>query len=132
MATHKSKKERVTELKKYIEQSEYIENLEQNKICASFGLHYMKNLFREVYRKRFFDYLAIHTTTVATVSKETSIPEKFLTHCKAYYEKKGSLKVLFSDTCPTTGSSGVHFLSTNKDTWENPEKQRDSKQVRFF
>jgi len=110
-------KDKTAKLKAYIAQSKYIDCKEQPQVCKQFGLHYMPELFRNEYRTRFFNYLLEHTTTCATVTKETGIPQKYLTECKAYYENKGLLKVLYLGKCPTTGSSEVQYLSTNKSTW---------------
>ncbi|MCG1035216.1 hypothetical protein [Polaribacter sargassicola] len=98
----------------YVEKSEYIEKSEQPIICKQFNLTYLKGVFANEYRKRFYRYLYFNTTTTAEVSKQTKIPEKFLCQAKAYYEKKGLLQVLYSDRCPVTKSNNVNFLSTNK------------------
>ena len=104
----------LTLLKAYVEQSEYIEKGEQPIICKQFNLPYIKSVFANEYRKRFFNYLLKNTTTTADVSTHTKIPEKFLCQAKAYYEKKGLLQVLYCDKCPVTKSKNVNFLSTNK------------------
>ena len=98
----------------FVEQSEYIEKSEQPTICKQFNLPYVKSVFANEYRKRFYNYLLINTTSTADVFKHTKIPEKFLCQAKAYYEKKGLLQVLYSDRCPVTKSKNVNFLSTNK------------------
>jgi hypothetical protein len=124
--------EKIEQLKAYVKQSKYIKVLEQRKICTSFGLPYLVNVFRAEYRQRFYNYLKKHTTTVATVSKETEIPHKYLCEVKAYYEKKGMLKVLYTDRCPTTGSKGVQFVSTNPNIWNDPMLEPQSKQISLF
>lgn len=101
-------------LKEYVKQSEYIEKCEQPTICKQFNLPYIKSVFADEYKKRFYNYLLINTTTTADVFKQTRIPEKFLCQAKAYYEKKGLLQVLYCDRCPVTKSKNVNFLSTNK------------------
>ncbi|TXD47728.1 hypothetical protein [Polaribacter sp. IC073] len=98
----------------FVEQSEYIAKSEQPIICKRFNLPYLKGVFANEYRKRFYNYLYYTTTTTADVFKQTKIPEKFLCQAKAYYEKKGLLQVLFSGRCPVTKSKNVNFLSTNK------------------
>lgn len=118
--------DKVEQLKKYVEQSEYIDFLEQRTVCKSFGLPYLKKIFQEVYRKRAFDYLEGCTTTMATVSLDTGIPHKYLTEVKVYYEDKGLLQVVALGKCPTTGSLNVQFVTTNpkiKSGFEPPTNQ---------
>jgi hypothetical protein len=123
---------KIEQLKAFVSQSKYIKVMEQRRICESFGLPYLVNIFREEYRKRFYDYLNKHTTTVATVSKATEIPHKYLCEVKAHYENKGMLKVLYTDRCPTTGSKGVQFVSTNPDVWNNDDLKPKSNQISLF
>lgn len=117
MATQYQQK--LNRLKAYVRNSKYIETKEQPIICKRFGLHYVKSVFQNEYRKRFYNYLKLHTTTAATVSKATQIPHKYLCECKAYFEKRKLLKVVFMGRCPTTGSNNVQFISTNPQTWGN-------------
>ncbi len=129
----KNYNEKVKQLEQYVRQSDYIDCLEQPKVCASFGLPNIKEVFRKEYRGRFFNYLQEHTTTCATVSKHTKIPQKYLCECKDYLEKKGLLEVVSLDKCPTTGSNRVQFLSTNPQVWQNPEKHLpQSNQLSLF
>lgn len=107
-------KQNIARLITYVERTKYIEKGEQLTICKQFNLPYIKSVFANEYRKRFYNYLFYTTTTTADVCKQTNIPEKFLCQAKAYYEKKGLLQVLFSDRCPATKSKNVNFLSTNK------------------
>lgn len=133
MATQTNKaKDSLELLKAYVRESKYIDVLEQPKICANFGLPYHVNVFRQEYRQRFYKYLRNHITTVATVSKITGIPHKYLCEVKAYYEKRNLLKVLYYDKCPTTGSSNVQFVSTNPEYWNDPNLIPKSKQTRLF
>lgn len=118
MATQKSSSNLV-KLQDYVNQSSYIDISKQPLICNHFGLHYRPSIFRSEYRLRFYNYLLDHTTTVATISKATKIPEKFLCHCKAYYEKRNMVEVVAIGICPTTGSNNVQFLSTNESLWGN-------------
>jgi hypothetical protein len=118
--------ESLTQLKAYVRQSKYIDISEQPKICASFGLPYMVSVFRDEYRKRFFEYLQTHTTTVATVSEETLIPHKYLCQVKASLESKELLQVVSFRKCPTTGSSNVQFVTTN------PKLFKSSDQLKLF
>lgn len=124
--------EKIEQLKAYVQQSKYIDVLEQRGVCASFGLPYMVNVFRDEYRKRFYEYLKSNITTVATVSKVTGIPEKYLCQVKSYFESRKMLKVLFEDRCPTTGSKGVNFLSTNPADWDDPSLLPNSNQTSLF
>ena len=116
----------------FIQDSDYIDKLDQFHVCERFGLHYMPDLFRREYRKRFCNYLKEYTTTVATVSKATSIPHKYLCECKAYYEERGLLKVVGFGNCPTTGSPNVHFVLTNTNNWDRPELLPMSNQLDLF
>lgn len=111
MATQKN--ENLERLKKYIENSTYIDISEWRKICISFDVPFSEDIFRNEYRQRFFNYLKTNTTTVSTVSKATGIPQKYLTQCKAYFEKKNKLKVVMIGQCPTTLKNNVQFVSTN-------------------
>lgn len=110
--------DKIAQLKTFVNQSEYIDVKEQPNICNSFGLSYLKGVFQNEYRKRFYEYLKKHTTTVATVSKVTNIPHKYLCECKAFYENKGLLKIITLGRCPTTGSNNVQFVSTKPDEFE--------------
>lgn len=121
-------KGKIRQLQVYVCKAPYIDLLEQRSICKSFGLQYIKSIFQKEYRQRFFDYLKENTTTVATVTKETGIPQKYLTEVKFHFEKKGLLQVLAIGICPSTGSNGVQFVSTNPKIWDNfklPSNQLD-------
>ncbi|MGC6429851.1 MAG: hypothetical protein ACON5F_02300 [Jejuia sp.] len=118
MATQ-DKSSNIDQLTTYVRQSEYIDVLEQPKICKSFGLPYLVNIFREEYRQRFYEYLKQHTTTAATVSKATGIPHKYCCEIKYYFEKKKLLQVVYLDRCSTTGSQNVQYLSTNPEVWND-------------
>lgn len=124
--------EKLSQLKKYVSQSKYIEPLEQIKVCNNFGLPYLKNVFRDEYRNRFYTYLFNNVTTCADVTKQTSIPQKYLCECKAYYEKKKLLKVVGLSSCPVTNSRNVQFLSTNPNNWNNAFLQPKSNQLNLF
>lgn len=101
----------------FVSKQPYIDIKEQPKVCQKFGLPFMRTVFQIEYRKRFYNYLLTHTTTVATVERQTKIPQKFLTCCKLYYEKRDLLQVVGLGTCPTTQSKKVQFLSTNPKEW---------------
>jgi hypothetical protein len=103
----------VAQLIAFVKKSKYIDVKEQPNICRNFGLTYLKHIFQNEYRNRFFEYLKQSTTTVATVSKATEIPHKYLCECKAHYENRGLLKVVAFGKCPTTGSNNVQFVTTN-------------------
>lgn len=124
--------EKLSQLKQYVSQSKYIEPLEQINVCRSFGLHYLKNVFRNEYRKRFYDFLFNNVTTCANVTKHTSIPQKYLCECKAYYEKKKLLKVVGLGNCPVTNSKNVQFLSTNPNMWNDVFLLPQSNQLNLF
>lgn len=124
--------EKLSQLKKYVSQSKYIEPLEQIKVCNSFGLPYLKNVFRDEYRNRFYTYLFNNVTTCADVTKQTSIPQKYLCECKAYYEKKKLLKVVSLSNCPVTNSGNVQFLSTNPNNWNDAFLLPKSNQLNLF
>lgn len=124
--------EKLRQLKQYVSQSEYIEPLEQIKVCRSFGLPYLKNVFRDEYRKRFYDFLFNNVTTCANVTKHTSIHQKYLCECKAYYEKKKLLKVVGLGDCPVTNSKNVQFLSTNPSMWNDVTLLPQSNQLNLF
>lgn len=124
--------EKLSQLKQYVSQSQYIEPVEQIKICQSFGLPYLKNVFRNEYRKRFYDFLFENITTCANVTKHTLIPQKYLCECKAYYENKKLLKVVGLGNCPVTNSKNVQFLSTNPNTWNDVFLLPKSNQLTIF
>lgn len=124
--------EKLSQLKKDVSQSKYIEPLEQIKVCNNFGLPYLKNVFRDEYRNRFYTYLFNNVTTCADVTKQTSIPQKYLCECKAYYEKKKLLKVVGLSSCPVTNSRNVQFLSTNPNNWNNAFLLPKSNQLNLF
>lgn len=109
MATQKN----IEKLKNYISNNPYIDISEWNSICKSFDVPFKKDFFRSEYKKRFYNYLKENTTTVSTVSKVTGIPQKYLTQCKAYFEKKNKLKVITMGRCPTTLENNVQYVSTN-------------------
>ncbi len=116
-AQKKQRKDSLALLKSYVQKSKYIAVHEQRTVCESFGLPYVKSIFRNEYRQRFYNYLHEYTTTVADTSNTTSMPEKLLCYFKATLEKKGQLKLIGIGVCPDTYSGGVQFLSTNKDKW---------------
>lgn len=124
--------EKLSQLKQYVSQSKYIEPLEQIKVCRSFGLPMIKDVFRQEYRKRFYNYLYENITTSADVEKNTSIPQKYLCECKAYYEKKKLLKVVGLGNCPVTNSKNVQFLSTNPNLWNDAFLLPQSNQLNLF
>jgi hypothetical protein len=124
--------EKLNQLKQYVSQSKYFEPLEQIKVCQSFGLPYLKNVFREEYKKRFYDFLFDNVTTCANVTKHTSIPQKYLCECKAYYENKKLLKVVGLGNCPVTNSKNVQFLSTNPQIWNDAFLLPKSNQLTMF
>jgi hypothetical protein len=124
--------EKLSQLKQYVTQSKYIEPLEQINVCRSFGLPYLKNVFRDEYRKRFYTFLFTNVTTCADVTKHTSIPQKYLCECKAYYENKGLLKVVGLGNCPVTNSRKVQFLSTNPNNWNDGFLLPKSNQLNLF
>jgi hypothetical protein len=124
--------EKLNQLKKYVSQSKYIEPLGQIKVCNSFGLPYLKNVFRDEYRNRFYTYLFNNVTTCADVTKQTSIPQKYLCECKAYYEKKKLLKVVRLGNCPVTNSRNVQFLSTNPNNWNDTFLIPESNQLNLL
>jgi|GEM_PF-2211611 len=122
----------IEQLKAYVQQSKYIDFLEQPIICKSFGLPYLADVFRAEYRQRFYNYLKEHTTTVATASKATKIPHKYLCEVKASYEKKELIKIVYVDRCPTTGSANVQFLSANPEEWECENALLNPNQIKLF
>ncbi len=128
----KQRKDSLKQLRNYIKSNPYIEILEQPKICASFGLPYVVKVFREVYRKRVYDYLNEHLTTMATVCESTKIPHKYLCEVKAYYEKRQLLKVVYLDKCPTTNSKNVQFVSTNPNVWNDDTVKPKTNQMQLF
>lgn len=101
----------------YVASQPYIDVSIQLTVCKAFGLPLMKNVFRKEYRKRFYNFLYHNLTTCATVEASTGIPQKYLTTCKSYYEKKNLLKVVELGTCPTTNSKNVQFITTNPQNW---------------
>ena len=113
LLNRQSKDKQIKLLRKYLLENKYLDIQEQPKICKQFGLQYQRELFRSVYRERFYHYLLENVTTVATVERVTGIPQKYLTVCKLYYQKLGLLKVVGFGICPTTKSKNVQFVSTN-------------------
>ena len=124
--------EKVNRLIVYVRQSPYIEPLIQIEVCVKFGLPYLKYVFRNEYRKRFYDFLYNNVTTCADVEKHTNIPQKYLCECKAYYEDRKMLKVVGFGICPVTKSKNVQYLSTNPDNWDNPDLLPQSPQLKMF
>jgi hypothetical protein len=104
---------KINQLRAYISREKYIEIEDRLSICESFGLQLQTKIFEDIYRNRVYDFLLTNTTTMATVEHETDIPHKYLTQCKAYFEKLGKLEVIYLGKCPTTGSTNVQFVSTN-------------------
>lgn len=102
--------ENLLRLREFVAFNPYIERKMQPLVCWEFGLPYLPVVFRKEYRKRFFEYIEKHTTTVATVAKATGIPHKYLCVCKAYFEKKGEIEIIRYGTCPSTGSPNVQFI----------------------
>lgn len=111
--------ENLRKLKEFVAQSPYIDCLEQPQICANFNLPYIKEVFRQEYRRRFLSYLFKNTTSIATVSKYTGIPEKYLTCCSRFYKNRDLVRVVYLDRCQTTGSRNVQQLSSNPDRWND-------------
>jgi hypothetical protein len=124
--------DKIGRLKEFVGQSKYIDLKEQPHICRSFGLPYLRQVFQNEYRQRFFNYLQRHTTTVAMVYKATGIPEKYLCQCKAYFESRGLLKVVTIGRCPATGSPNVQFLSTNANLLKSLKDFPQSNQLQMF
>lgn len=124
--------EKLSQLIQYVKQSKYIEPLEQIKVCKSFGLPYLKYVFRNEYRKRFYDFLFLKVATCSEVTKHTLIPQKYLCECKAYYEKRKLLKVVGFGKCPVTNSQNVQFLSTNPNMWDDDSFLPNSNQLKMF
>ena len=124
--------DKVLQLKQYVKNSKYLEPLEQIEVCKNFGLVYMKSIFRNEYRNRFFKYLFENVTTCADVEKNTKIPQKYLCECKAYYENKNMLKVIGLAICPVTRSRKVQFLSTNPKNWNDKDLLPKSNQLKMF
>lgn len=120
------------QLKAFVSESKYIDITEQAHICSSFDLPYIASIFQNEYRKRFYDYLKENTTTVATVSRATGIPHKYLCHCKAHFEKIGLLKVVGLARCKTTGSANVQFVTTNLFEWNADNSIQFSDQLKLF
>lgn len=118
-------------LNAFILEQPYIDIKEQAKICEQFGLPPLRKVFQDIYRYRFYQYVFNHTTTAATVERETGIPQKYLTCCKLHYEKKGLLKVVGIGICPTTGSRNVQFISSNPVQWSNGYFYPDSNQTKL-
>ena len=108
-----TKDTKISQLRAYISREKYIEIEDRLSICESFGLPLQTKLFEDIYRNRVYEFLLTNTTTMATVEHETGIPHKYLTQCKAYFEKLGKLEVIYLGKCPTTGSTNVQFVSTN-------------------
>jgi hypothetical protein len=102
-------------LKRFIENSYYIEFNEQPAIARQFNIPYSKKIFSDIYRERFFNFLKTNTTTIADVRKNLGIPEKILCQWKVYYEERNLLIVVCKGICPAEGSANVGFLTTNKD-----------------
>jgi len=102
-------------LKRFIENSYYIEFNEQPTIARQFNISYSKKIFSDIYRQRFFNFLKTNTTTIADVRKNLGIPEKILCQWKVYYKDRNLLAVICKGICPAEGSTNVGFLTTNKD-----------------
>jgi hypothetical protein len=123
---------KLDKLKSIVKQSPYLDPLKQRQLCEQLGLHYAKGVFQEEYRKRFYNYLQKHTTTAATVSRDTKIDHKYVCELKFYFENKGLLNVVMMGVCPSTGSFNVQYLSTNPEVWVNSELLPKSDQLKLF
>ena len=108
------------QLRQYIVQSKYIPIENQPSVCHSFGLPYCPSIFREVERKRFFEYLQETITTCSVASNETGIPQKYLCQVKRSLQKNGLLQVVKFGSCPLTLRPGVQFITTNKAFFDKP------------
>jgi hypothetical protein len=86
-----------------------------------FNRPYKKLLFRNKYRRRFYNYLYKNITTCQDVSEQASIPQEYLSEFQKYYEKRGLLKVVGLGICPITNYRNVQFLSTNPAIWNNTD-----------
>ena len=106
-----SKDTKNLKLREFIEDSKYIDVQEQPSVCQKFGLPYMPSVFQSVYRKRFFHYLQNKVTTCAVASKETGLPQKYLTWVKRNLEKQGLLYVVKIGTCPLSLRRNVQFIT---------------------
>lgn len=126
------KDRKIKAFKKHVRLSRYFEPKEQLAICREFGLPHLKNVFRSEYRSRFYIYLFNNVTTCSVVSSKTSIPQKYLCECKAYFEKRGLLKVVMLGVCPYTNSRNVQFLSTNPQFWKSKDVVSKSNQLILF
>jgi len=119
-------------LKSYIETRSYIDITEQPEVCKSFELPFIKSVFREIYRQRFFKCLQDAPKTVAEVEKITGIPQKYLTICKLYYQKRGLLRVVALGVCPITKSRNVQFVTTCKSLVGGTERVLINNQTTLF
>ena len=113
-------KENLKALITIVEQSLYMDIPRQIEACKSFNIPYKRSIFSKVYRKRFVDFLLENITTMATINAQLGIPEKYLTTVKTDLEKQGLLRVVGTGICPTTGSRGVNFITTNESWFYNP------------
>lgn len=124
--------EKICQLIKYVRETKYLEPLQQIEACKSFELSYLKFVFRNEYRKRFYNFLYENITTCSNVTKHTLIPQKYLCECKKYYEDRGMLKVVGLGICPVTKSKNVQFLSTNPNVWNDESCLPKSNQLKMF
>ena len=108
-------------LKEHLIQNRYVQMEDREELCKAFQVEYHPKLqlFGQAYKQAFYNYLSDKVETVASASKVTGIPQKYLTICKLYYEKRDLLKVVYKDTCPTTHSKNVQFVTTDSTKWES-------------
>lgn len=129
---YEQRKVNIEALKTLIKESEYIEVIDQRAICEKMNLPYLVSLFRIEYRQRFLSFFKENITSVATASKETGIPHKYLCEVKAYYEKKKLIKIVMYGKCPTTGANKVQYLSADPKVWKDSSLLPKSNQLELF
>lgn len=130
--SYKQGKDNKENLKEYVKRNEYFAPIQWLEICQKFNLPLLKQVFRDEYKNRFYKHLYKNVTTCADVEKNTSVPHKYLTECKKYYEDRNLLKVVGFGICPTTKSKNVQFLSTNPDNWNKTDLLPKSNQLKLF
>lgn len=87
--------------------------IEHKGIAASFNVSNFKPIFREDAYRRLLIETSKEPTTAATIAKRTGLTHKYICQLKRSLEKQKCIEVIGLGRCPTTGSNGVQFLSSN-------------------
>ncbi|KAA2218546.1 hypothetical protein [Maribacter flavus] len=98
----------------YLDSLKFHPNVKEHKtIAQSFGFPSYKEIFRQDAIRRVLQATSTEPTTAATIEKLTGVKQKYVCQIKRQLEKSGELAVAYLGKCPTTGSTGVQFLTSD-------------------